>query len=71
MWVAYPDATILLVHDSLGCVDLWRDFPQHLAVATRRPWWTMTGSASGDLALTRRAVRTIIRDELWLSMVIR
>ena len=31
------DATILLFHDSLGCVDLWRDFPRRLAVATRRP----------------------------------
>jgi pimeloyl-ACP methyl ester carboxylesterase len=30
------DATILLFHDSLGCVELWRDFPQQLAVATRR-----------------------------------
>jgi pimeloyl-ACP methyl ester carboxylesterase len=29
-------AGILLFHDSLGCVDLWRDFPQHLAVATGR-----------------------------------
>ncbi len=27
-------ATILLFHDSLGCVDLWRDFPPQLAVAT-------------------------------------
>jgi len=31
-----PGATILLFHDSLGCVDLWRDFPQQLAVASRR-----------------------------------
>lgn len=31
-----PDATIVLFHDSLGCVDLWRDFPQQLAAATRR-----------------------------------
>jgi pimeloyl-ACP methyl ester carboxylesterase len=31
-----PDATILLFHDSLGCVELWRDFPEKLAVATRR-----------------------------------
>jgi len=31
-----PGATILLFHDSLGCVDLWRDFPQQLVVATRR-----------------------------------
>jgi len=30
------DATILLFHDSLGCVDLWRDFPEQLALATRR-----------------------------------
>lgn len=30
------DAAILLFHDSLGCVDLWRDFPEQLAVATRR-----------------------------------
>jgi pimeloyl-ACP methyl ester carboxylesterase len=28
--------TILLFHDSLGCVDLWRDFPSQLAVATQR-----------------------------------
>lgn len=27
---------ILLFHDSLGCVDLWRDFPEQLAVATER-----------------------------------
>jgi len=27
---------IVLLHDSLGCVELWRDFPAHLAVATRR-----------------------------------
>jgi len=28
--------SILLFHDSLGCVDLWRDFPQQLASATGR-----------------------------------
>ena len=27
---------IVLFHDSLGCVDLWRDFPAALAIATRR-----------------------------------
>ena len=31
-----PGAAILLFHDSLGCVDLWRDFPQQIAVAARR-----------------------------------
>jgi pimeloyl-ACP methyl ester carboxylesterase len=29
--------TILLLHDSLGCVELWRDFPERLAGATRLP----------------------------------
>ena len=27
---------IILMHDSLGCVELWRDFPEQLAVATER-----------------------------------
>lgn len=27
---------VVLMHDSLGCVDLWRDFPQRLAAATGR-----------------------------------
>ena len=27
---------IILLHDSLGCVDLWRDFPEALATATNR-----------------------------------
>lgn len=31
------EATILLFHDSIGCVELWRDFPAKLAVATGRP----------------------------------
>lgn len=29
-------APIVLFHDSLGCVALWRDFPKHLAIATQR-----------------------------------
>lgn len=29
-------APIVLLHDSLGCVDLWREFPEQLAAATRR-----------------------------------
>ncbi len=28
---------IILFHDSLGCVTLWRDFPERLAVAVARP----------------------------------
>lgn len=30
------DGTILLLHDSLGCLELWREFPQLLAAATQR-----------------------------------
>nr|WP_312474762.1 alpha/beta hydrolase [Achromobacter ruhlandii] len=29
-------APIVLLHDSLGCVELWRDFPERLAMATGR-----------------------------------
>lgn len=31
-----PEALIVLFHDSLGCVDLWRDFPARLSAATGR-----------------------------------
>ncbi|KWF91106.1 alpha/beta hydrolase [Burkholderia cepacia] len=31
-----PAAPIVLLHDSLGCVDLWRDFPAQLASVTQR-----------------------------------
>lgn len=31
-----PERAILLFHDSLGCVELWRDFPRQLAKATGR-----------------------------------
>lgn len=40
MWpggaVGAGGAPIILLHDSLGCVDLWRDFPAKLAQATGR-----------------------------------
>lgn len=29
------NTTIIFLHDSLGCIDLWRDFPQKLAEATQ------------------------------------
>lgn len=31
-----PEPAIVLLHDSLGCVALWRDFPERLASATGR-----------------------------------
>ncbi|MBT2118924.1 alpha/beta hydrolase [Dyella sp. LX-66] len=33
---AASEAPIVLLHDSLGCVLLWRDFPERLALATSR-----------------------------------
>ncbi|NIE88387.1 alpha/beta hydrolase, partial [Burkholderia sp. Tr-860] len=33
---ATPPAPILMLHDSLGCVALWREFPAELARATGR-----------------------------------
>lgn len=33
---AHSGSPIVLLHDSLGCVDLWRDFPEALANATNR-----------------------------------
>ena len=37
-WTAAAPGTvpIVLLHDSLGCVELWRDFPERLALATGR-----------------------------------
>lgn len=32
--VDIENTPIVLFHDSLGCVDLWREFPAQLAVAT-------------------------------------
>ena len=31
-----PDSPIVLFHDSLGCVELWREFPAELSTATGR-----------------------------------
>lgn len=41
IWAADSSASanllpIVLLHDSLGCVELWRDFPERLAIATGR-----------------------------------
>jgi len=30
-------APVILLHDSLGCVGMWRDFPSHLALRLQRP----------------------------------
>jgi len=57
-------AAILLFHDSLGCVELWRDFPPKLAAATGRQvvaydrlGFGRSGARAGPLPLT------FVRDE--------
>ncbi len=35
--VCSTDSPLVLLHDSLGCVDLWRDFPELLARRLSRP----------------------------------
>ncbi|WP_044874376.1 alpha/beta hydrolase [Pseudomonas sp. LFM046] len=34
---SFEEAPFVLFHDSLGCVELWRDFPSKLAAFTGRP----------------------------------
>ena len=33
-WGERSGTTLVLLHEGLGCVDLWRDFPERLAAAT-------------------------------------
>ena len=33
-WGERGGTTLVLLHEGLGCVDLWRDFPERLAAAT-------------------------------------
>src|SRR3954464_3950737 len=63
------DVTILLFHDSLGCVDLWRDFPQQLAVATRCPVvaYDRLGSGKSDV-YSGTLPLTFTRDEATTSV---
>lgn len=47
---------ILLLHEGLGSVSMWRDFPQQLALATGRPVlaWSRRGYGLSDPLLSRR-----------------
>lgn len=57
-------APILLLHDSLGCVDLWRDFPETLAHATGRTVIAYDRLGFGrSTPLTARPAPTFIDDE--------
>ena len=75
-------APIVLIHDSLGCVELWRDFPTKLARATGRPViaYDRLGYGKSDpypgrlpLDFIRRQARTefaALRDGLRLDRMI-
>ncbi len=44
------DTALVLLHEGLGCVDLWRDFPDHLAQRTGHGVfaWSRIGYGSSD-----------------------
>lgn len=57
-WSGRRDArAIVLLHEGLGCVGLWRDFPEHLAEATRLPVFAYSrpnyGASSASAPLPR------------------
>ncbi len=58
------DVPILLLHDSLGCVALWRDFPMQLAEHTQRRViaWDRTGFGKSS-PRTQRPGLDFIREE--------
>jgi pimeloyl-ACP methyl ester carboxylesterase len=57
-------APLILMHDSLGCVELWRDFPAELARATGRPViaYDRLGFGQSELLRTRPSVN-FVREE--------
>ena len=75
-------ATFLLFHDSLGCVELWRDFPEQLASATGLPvvaydrlGFGQSDANEGPLAVTftrdeANDVVPLLREALGLEMII-
>jgi pimeloyl-ACP methyl ester carboxylesterase len=61
---APPRAPIVLLHDSLGCVELWRDFPALLAAATGRRVvaYDRLGFGRSDARLERPSRRFIAEE---------
>ena len=61
-----PDTapTIMMLHEGLGCVDLWRDFPRKLAEATRYGVFTYSrrGYGASDPAELPRPVDYMTRE---------
>lgn len=57
-------APIVLMHDSLGCVDLWRDFPGQLSVALGRPViaYDRLGFGRSDARLERPSLKFVAEE---------
>lgn len=61
---SHPESPIVLFHDSLGCVELWRDFPAELSVATGRRVFAYDRLGFGKSALrTGRLEAGFVRAE--------
>ncbi len=56
--------TIMMLHEGLGCVDLWRDFPKKLAEATRYGVFTYSrrGYGASDPAALPRPIDYMTRE---------
>lgn len=72
LWLEYRDfpamcagrPTLLLLHEGLGCVAMWRDFPARLAAATacRVIVWSRPGYGGSQAYPERREVRYMHRE---------
>src|SRR5487761_2166923 len=56
--------TLVLLHEGLGCVALWRDFPQKLAAATGYGVfaWSRAGYGSSDACALPRPLDYMSRE---------
>ncbi|MEM7407312.1 MAG: alpha/beta hydrolase [Pseudomonadota bacterium] len=54
-----PSTVLVFLHEGLGCVDLWRDFPAQLATATGMSWfaYSRAGYGRSDPVALPRPVR--------------
>ena len=68
------EVPIILLHDSLGCTEMWRDFPAKLAESTRRKIYSYDrlgfGKSSGRIGLP--AVRFVNEEsEIYLPAILK
>ena len=52
-------STLVFLHDSLGCIELWRDFPERLARATQSDALVYDRRGYGGSSPFHRATRTV------------